>query len=78
MTAVPRLEDIRRTQIIDAAAGGAANITMRDIARAAGVSNGGLIHYFPSKEEIFKAGIYRAQNLLLLRTNASNSNPASH
>lgn len=60
MPIVPKLEDIRRTQIIEAAlaaisTGGAANITMRDVARAASLSNGGLIHYFPSKEELFKA-----------------------
>ena len=60
MPTVLKLEEIRRTQIIEAALAeistkGAANITMRDIARAAGLSNGGLIHYFPSKEELFKA-----------------------
>ena len=27
---------------------------MRDIANASGLSNGGLAHYFPSKEELFK------------------------
>ena len=55
----PTIEEIRRKQIIEATLFaiskiGAANITMRDIAKAAGLSNGGLAHYFSSKEILFK------------------------
>jgi AcrR family transcriptional regulator len=55
-----KIEDIRRAHIIDSAiiaisVTGAANVTMRDIARAASLSNGGLAHYFRSKDELFKA-----------------------
>ena len=60
MSPFPKLEDIRKAQIIEAAlaaisVNGAAKVTMRDIARTAGLSNGGLVHYFQSKDELFKA-----------------------
>ncbi len=52
------LEDIRKTQIIDAALKiisevGIIKATMNDIAKAAGLSKGGIAHYFSSKEELF-------------------------
>ena len=34
---------------------GSANVTMADICRAAGLSKGGLAHYYKSKRELFKA-----------------------
>ena len=60
MPPIPELEAIRRTQILEAAQAtiaqrGCANVTMEDIARAAGLSKGGLAHYYKSKKELFKA-----------------------
>ena len=60
MAAIPELEAIRKTQILDAAlntiaAGGHANVTMDDICKAAGLSKGGLAHYFKSKKTLFRA-----------------------
>ncbi|MBU0991213.1 MAG: TetR/AcrR family transcriptional regulator [Proteobacteria bacterium] len=59
MASIPELEAIRRSQILDAAINtmaknGSANVTMADIAEAAGLSKGGLAHYFKSKDELFK------------------------
>jgi AcrR family transcriptional regulator len=60
MAHIPELETIRKTQILNAgmkiiSSAGYANVTMADIARAAGFSKGGLAHYFRSKKELFKA-----------------------
>jgi AcrR family transcriptional regulator len=60
MPPIADLEAIRRNQILEAAqktiaAAGCANVTMEDVANAAGLSKGGLAHYFPSKRELFKA-----------------------
>ncbi len=60
MPSIPELEAIRRPQILDAALAtiarnGSANVTMDDIARAAGLSKGGLTHYYRSKQELFLA-----------------------
>jgi AcrR family transcriptional regulator len=54
--------DERRRQLIDAGAELFAKhayeeISMRDVARAAGVSKPLLYHYFPSKTELFKAAV---------------------
>jgi AcrR family transcriptional regulator len=54
------LEAIRKAQIIDAAlqtitARGCANVTMDDICKTAGLSKGGLAHYYKSKNDLFKA-----------------------
>jgi AcrR family transcriptional regulator len=62
MPPIPELEAIRRTQILEAAIvtiseNGQANVTMDDIARAANLSKGGLAHYYPSKNRLFKAVI---------------------
>ena len=59
MASIPELETIRRTQILDAAIdvmakNGSANVTMMEVADAAGLSKGGLAHYFKSKDELFK------------------------
>ena len=53
------LEAIRKPQIIDATLKkisevGFYNVTMDDVAREAGLSKGGIAHYFPSKESLFK------------------------
>lgn len=54
------LEAIRREQILNAALRtiserGCANVTMDDICKAAGMSKGGLAHYYKSKDDLFKA-----------------------
>jgi AcrR family transcriptional regulator len=54
------LEAIRKAQIIDAALWtiserSCANITMDDICKTAGISKGGLAHYYKSKNDLFKA-----------------------
>lgn len=54
------LEALSKAQIIDAALRtiserGCANVTMDDICKAAGLSKGGLAHYYKSKEDLFKA-----------------------
>ena len=59
MPPIPELEAIRKAQILEAAMGsiaqsGSANVTMADICRAAGLSKGGLAHYYKSKRELFK------------------------
>jgi AcrR family transcriptional regulator len=53
-------EVIRRGQIIDAAlreisARGINNITIESVAKAAGLSKGGVTHYFKSKDDILEA-----------------------
>jgi len=60
MPPIPELEAIRKAQIIDAglhtiARHGCANVTMDDICKAAGLSKGGVAHYYRSKKELFKA-----------------------
>jgi len=58
MAPIPELEAIRKRQIFEAAlttiaALGSANVTMADICQAAGLSKGGLAHYYKSKRELF-------------------------
>jgi AcrR family transcriptional regulator len=58
MAPIPELEVIRRAQILEAgvktlAARGCSNVKMDDICRAAGMSKGGVAHYFKSKNELF-------------------------
>jgi AcrR family transcriptional regulator len=53
------LETIRKPQIIEATIRkisdvGFSNVTLEDIAREAGLSKGGIAHYFSSKESLFK------------------------
>ncbi|MGC9325672.1 MAG: TetR/AcrR family transcriptional regulator [Desulfomonilia bacterium] len=60
MPPIPELEAIRKAQILDAALRtiadyGCSNVTMDDICRAAGLSKGGLNHYFKSKNDLFMA-----------------------
>ncbi len=60
MPPLVELEAIRKAQIIDAALRtiaerGCANVTMDDICKTAGLSKGGLAHYYKSKNDLFKA-----------------------
>ena len=60
MPPIPELEAIRKAQILEAALSmiatrGHANVTMDDIAKAAGLSKGGLAHYYKSKSVLFKS-----------------------
>jgi AcrR family transcriptional regulator len=60
MAPIVELETIRKAQIIDAALQtiaeqGCANVTMDDVCKAAGLSKGGLAHYYKSKNDLFKA-----------------------
>ncbi|MFP4477005.1 MAG: TetR/AcrR family transcriptional regulator [Desulfatibacillaceae bacterium] len=59
MPPIPELEETRRSQILLAAVKclanhGCANVTMAEVAEAANLSKGGLTHYYPSKDELFK------------------------
>jgi len=60
MPPIPELEAIRKSQILQAAlqtiaANGCNNVTMADICKAAGLSKGGLNHYYKSKRDLFLA-----------------------
>ena len=60
MPPIPELEAIRKAQILEAglktiAERGCANVTMDDVCRAAGLSKGGLAHYYRSKYELFQS-----------------------
>jgi len=60
MPPIAELEAIRKAQIMEAALAtiasrGSANVTMEEIAVAAGLSKGGLAHYYKSKKELFLA-----------------------
>lgn len=50
-------------------------LSMAQIARAAGISKALLYHYFPSKEEFFKAALGEAATELALRTTPDDSLP---
>ena len=57
MPPIPELEAIRKAQILDAALitiseNGCANVTMAAICKAAGLSKGGLAHYYQSKKDL--------------------------
>lgn len=74
MPPIPELEAIRRKQILNAAikiigSSGYANVTMSDIAAEAGLSKGGLAHYYSSKEDLFKEAFkfYYDQIMVLFR-----------
>lgn len=72
MPPIPELEAIRRTQILEAAMGtiaesGYASVTMADICRAAGLSKGGLAHYYKSKQELFKQAFLEFFNRIFER-----------
>ncbi len=66
------LEALRKAQIIDAALRtiaerGCANVTMDDICKAAGLSKGGLAHYYKSKNDLFKAAFQEFFQRIFLR-----------
>ena len=66
------LEAIRKTQIIDAALRtsaerGCANVTMDDICKTAGLSKGGLAHYYKSKNDLFKAAFQEFFQRIFIR-----------
>ena len=55
-----RVEHARQTQIIEAtlrliAGNGSHNVTIQSVATEAGLSKGAVLHYFPTKEELFAA-----------------------
>jgi AcrR family transcriptional regulator len=73
MAAIPELEVIRKTQILDAAlhtiaTNGHANVTMDDICKTAGLSKGGLAHYFKSKKTLFRAAFTAFFDRIFLRS----------
>lgn len=73
MPPIPELEAIRKAQILEAAlktisASGYANVTMDDICRAAGLSKGGLAHYYRSKNELFVAAFREFFERIFLRS----------
>ena len=60
MPPIPELEAIRKAQILEAglvtiSEKGIAKTTLDDVCRAAGLSKGGLVHYFKTKDQLFKA-----------------------
>ena len=60
MPPIPELEAIRKTQILEAglitiSEKGIAKTTLDDVCRAAGLSKGGLVHYFRTKDILFKS-----------------------
>lgn len=66
------LEKIRKSQILDAAlriisAQGAGSVTLEHVARASGLSKGGLVHYFPSKEALFRESFGEFFNRIFTR-----------
>lgn len=66
------LEALRKSQIIDAALRtiterGCANVTMDEICKAAGLSKGGLAHYYRSKDDLFKAAFQEFFQRIFLR-----------
>lgn len=60
MPPIPELEKIRKAQILEAGLKavtekGIALVTLDDVCREAGLSKGGLVHYYKSKQILFKA-----------------------
>jgi AcrR family transcriptional regulator len=72
MPPIVELETIRKAQIIDAALQtiaeqGCANVTMDDICKTAGLSKGGLAHYYKSKNDLFKAAFQEFFQRIFIR-----------
>lgn len=62
MGANSALESIRKPQIVEAALRtiaerGFQNVTLDEVAKAAGLSKGGLVHYFPTKDALIKEAV---------------------
>ena len=60
MPPIPELEAIRKAQILEAGLTcltqkGITNTTLDDVCRAAGLSKGGLVHYYKTKRLLFRA-----------------------
>jgi AcrR family transcriptional regulator len=60
MPPIPELEEIRKAQIMEAglttlSQKGIANTTLDDVCNAAGLSKGGLVHYYKTKGVLFSA-----------------------
>ncbi len=60
MPPIPELEAIRKAQILEAglltlSQKGIAKTTLDDVCKAAGLSKGGLVHYFRTKDQLFQA-----------------------
>ncbi len=58
MPPMPELETVRKAQMLEAglkvmAQKGSANVTMDDVCKAAGLSKGGLVHYYKTKRRLF-------------------------
>ena len=73
MPPIPELEAIRKSQILQAALktiaeNGLASVTMADICRAAGLSKGGLAHYYKSKRGLFRAAFAQFSQQLFQRS----------
>ncbi len=69
----PILEEIRKSQILDAAlrilsAQGVNSVTLDDVAKASGLSKGGLVHYFPSKDILFREAFKEFFNRIFTRS----------
>jgi AcrR family transcriptional regulator len=76
MAPIVELDAIRRKQILAAAqltiaAAGHANVTMADICKAAGLSKGGLAHYYQSKEDLFQAVFHQFFDGIFQRAEAT-------
>jgi len=66
------LEALRKAQIIDAALRtiaerGCTDVTMDDICKEAGLSKGGLAHYYKSKNDLFKAAFQEFFQRIFIR-----------
>ena len=76
MAYIPELEAIRKAQILEAALvtiaeNGCANVTMDDICKEAGLSKGGLAHYYHSKTDLFYAAFEEFFNRIFERSRES-------
>lgn len=65
----PSAGERARTKILDEAVGAFAargfyGVTIREIGRAAGMSNSSLLHHYPNKEEVYRAALARIATLL--------------
>ncbi len=72
MPPIVELQEIRKTHILETAlqtisASGSSNVTMAEICNAAGLSKGGLAHYYKSKRELFIAVFKKFFQRIFLR-----------
>lgn len=81
MPPIPELEAIRKSQILQAALkaiadNGCANVTMADICQSAGLSKGGLAHYYKSKRDLFLAAFREFFHQIFQRSRETMANHA--